>query len=428
MNLNQIDSAKNDFKKTIEINPKNIKALKRLSMAHISLGELTESEIYLKRCIDIEPNIDQHKKELKEVEDLINKNKELQKEKVIENWNKCFDLSKILVQKCHLNNELKETFFESAVNSFNLEEALNFYSSSFGELEKKNENVKYNLSLLYFSQGKYDKSKQILINLLSSTENPKIIIKSKTLEKKLEEIETKKNAANDCFIKNNFAGAITIYTELLTMDSNNKIFNGLIYANRALCYYKIKDYFKSLSDCNSSIDLNKKYWKSYYRRAQINIALKKPKEAIDDLRKVLELDATNREAIILLDDIEREQKKSKRKDYYKILELDKTASQEDIRRNYKKLAAKWHPDKNNENEEQKEYAEKMFIEVNEAYGILTNPRKKQIYDAGGNIDDNSTENNENEGFDIFKNSYVKNKKKEDNKFQNKKRNREWNFK
>eukprot|EP00284_Hemiselmis_tepida_P010873 CAMPEP_0174931510 /NCGR_PEP_ID=MMETSP1355-20121228/33904_1 /TAXON_ID=464990 /ORGANISM="Hemiselmis tepida, Strain CCMP443" /LENGTH=129 /DNA_ID=CAMNT_0016177867 /DNA_START=75 /DNA_END=461 /DNA_ORIENTATION=- len=69
------------------------------------------------------------------------------------------------------------------------------------------------------------------------------------------------------------------------------------------------------------------------------------------------------------------------KDYYKILGgLSKDAKEADIKKAYKKQAMKWHPDKNPDN---KEEAEKMFKDIAEAYDVLTDPQKKQIYDQFG---------------------------------------------
>ena len=66
------------------------------------------------------------------------------------------------------------------------------------------------------------------------------------------------------------------------------------------------------------------------------------------------------------------------KDYYKILGLTKGASDDDIKKAYRKLALKFHPDKNKEAS-----AEEKFKEVAEAYEILSDAKKKDIYDKYG---------------------------------------------
>jgi DnaJ-class molecular chaperone len=66
------------------------------------------------------------------------------------------------------------------------------------------------------------------------------------------------------------------------------------------------------------------------------------------------------------------------KDYYKILGLSKGASDDDIKKAYRKLALKYHPDKNKE-----KGAEEKFKEVAEAYEILSDPKKKEIFDKYG---------------------------------------------
>ncbi|XP_046576033.1 dnaJ homolog subfamily B member 4-like [Haliotis rubra] len=66
------------------------------------------------------------------------------------------------------------------------------------------------------------------------------------------------------------------------------------------------------------------------------------------------------------------------KDYYKILNVAKGASDEDIKKGYRKMALKYHPDKN-----KSPGAEEKFKEIAEAYEVLSDPKKKEIYDKYG---------------------------------------------
>ncbi len=66
-------------------------------------------------------------------------------------------------------------------------------------------------------------------------------------------------------------------------------------------------------------------------------------------------------------------------DYYKILGVDKNASQDEIKKAFRKLAQQYHPDKPTGDE-------KKFKEINEAYTVLSNPDKKKQYDTFGSAD------------------------------------------
>jgi len=69
------------------------------------------------------------------------------------------------------------------------------------------------------------------------------------------------------------------------------------------------------------------------------------------------------------------------KDYYKTLGVQRKAYTETIKKAYRKLALKWHPDRNVG--KQSEMAEKTFKQINEAYEVLSDPEKRSKYDCGG---------------------------------------------
>ena len=71
---------------------------------------------------------------------------------------------------------------------------------------------------------------------------------------------------------------------------------------------------------------------------------------------------------------------AEKRDYYEVLGISKNATQDEIKKAYRKLAKKYHPDANPDN---KEEAEAKFKEVNEAYENLSDPQKRKMYDQFG---------------------------------------------
>jgi curved DNA-binding protein len=69
-------------------------------------------------------------------------------------------------------------------------------------------------------------------------------------------------------------------------------------------------------------------------------------------------------------------------DYYQVLGVEKKASADEIKKAYRKLALKWHPDKNPNNKS----AEEKFKKISEAYAVLSDTEKRQQYDQFGSAD------------------------------------------
>ncbi len=82
-------------------------------------------------------------------------------------------------------------------------------------------------------------------------------------------------------------------------------------------------------------------------------------------------------------------------DYYDVLGVPRNASQDEIKRAFRRLAMKYHPDKNRESG-----AEERFKEINEAYEVLSDPEKRAMYDRFGHAGAESPFARAFEGFDI----------------------------
>ena len=67
-----------------------------------------------------------------------------------------------------------------------------------------------------------------------------------------------------------------------------------------------------------------------------------------------------------------------KRDYYEVLGVDKSADEKDLKNAFRSLARKYHPDRSTEDD-----AEDKFKEIQEAYAVLSDPEKRQMYDRYG---------------------------------------------
>merc|ERR1719385_686888 len=124
------------------------------------------------------------------------------------------------------------------------------------------------------------------------------------------------------------------------------------------------------------------------RRAKCYMETEQYEEAVRDYEKVHKADRGNMEYRQLLQEAKLELKKSKRKDYYKILGVEKSANEDEIKKAYRKRAMVHHPDRHSSaSEDEKKDHETKFKEVGEAYAVLSDEKKRRMYDSGQDIED-----------------------------------------
>ncbi|ORC93162.1 putative TPR-repeat-containing chaperone protein DNAJ [Trypanosoma theileri] len=206
-------------------------------------------------------------------------------------------------------------------------------------------------------------------------------LKISALLKKIRVIESQKENGNSAFKEKRYKDAIEAYAAAIDMDPSNLRMVATLRGNQAAAKMELKEYSSALLDCDFAIANGMDSAKLYARRGRIQEALENYDDAVRDIQRAAEMDDSySRE----LNRIKANAKRAKRKDYYKILGLSPNEGDESsIKRAYKKACLQWHPDKwANASEEERLHAEKMFKEVGEAFSILSDPKKKRMYDNG----------------------------------------------
>jgi DnaJ family protein C protein 7 len=197
-----------------------------------------------------------------------------------------------------------------------------------------------------------------------------------------------KEEASEVFKSGKYTEAIEAFNKCLEFDPLNAHYCATILLNISICQDKLGgDKRECLHTLNKSIKYNPKYAKALVKRGDMHVALEDYNEAIRDFSDASDYDSNGFNVQAKLKDAQSKAKKSKRKDYYKILGVPKDSQDPVIHKAYKKLALKWHPDKNTANEEQAALAKKKFQELNEAKNVLLDKNNREKYDQGFDLDE-----------------------------------------
>lgn len=217
-----------------------------------------------------------------------------------------------------------------------------------------------------YAQGENDKAIQHFRQALNCDPDYKDAVKYLRMVQKLDRMKADGNSE---YKAGRFAAAIDKYSEALEVDPLNKGTNSKLLQNRALCRVQLKDYKGAISDCERAISLDPTYTKAKKTKATALGQSGDWESAVREFKELQEQDPSDASIAKEVRKAELELKKSKRKDYYKILGVDKDADENAIKKAYRKAALIHHPDKNQDNEE----AADKFKDIGEAYETLSDP-------------------------------------------------------
>ena len=177
------------------------------------------------------------------------------------------------------------------------------------------------------------------------------------LRKRIKDVERLKEEGNVAFKSGKLQEAAQKYGEALDRIGSDEREGGggqiraMLLSNRATTLVKLERYEDALADTEASLELNSTSFKALRTRARINLHLEKYDAAIADFNSAIEqagfenCDADVRALRSELKKAEVALKRSKSKDYYKILGVERDCTDTDIRKAYRRESLKHHPDK-----------------------------------------------------------------------------------
>ncbi|KAF9477074.1 DnaJ-domain-containing protein [Pholiota conissans] len=212
------------------------------------------------------------------------------------------------------------------------------------------------------------------------------------LRKRIKDVERLKEEGNVAFKSGKLQEAYDKYTECLERigateeEGKGGQIRGTLLSNRATTLVKLDRYEDALADAKASLELTPNSFKALRTRARINLHLEKYDASIADFNSAIQqaqtestaADADVRALRSELKKAEAALKRSKTKDYYKILGVARDCSESDIKKAYRRESLKHHPDKGGD--------EEKFKLVVEANAVLSDPGRRERYDLGEDED------------------------------------------
>ncbi|GAV64694.1 DnaJ domain-containing protein/BTAD domain-containing protein/TPR_11 domain-containing protein [Cephalotus follicularis] len=200
----------------------------------------------------------------------------------------------------------------------------------------------------------------------------------------LKNLLKKTKSAEDNVNKGKLRLAVDDFKGALALDPNHLAHNVHLHLGLCKVLVKLGRGKDALSSCSEVLDIDEELIEALVQRGEAKLLTEDWEGAVEDLKSAAQKspqDTNIREALMRA---EKALKMSKRKDWYKILGVSRTASISEIKRAYKKLALQWHPDKNVNNREE---AEAKFREIAAAYEVLGDEEKRTRFDRGEDIED-----------------------------------------
>ncbi|CAN0157344.1 unnamed protein product [Ectocarpus sp. 12 AP-2014] len=378
-----------DCDRAVELNPKFANAIFRKAMALKKLGRFKESLSALQQGLMVDPNNADQIKEKTNTEMCVRKVDRATDSLAQGKPARAASILEECLVKAPQSRELKLIKVECLMGMGKHEEAYAM-SSALIRNSQNNSKLLITRARCLYLMGNLDSA---IKHLQEAARQDPDNSEYRGLIKKYKLMESTKEAGNKAFKANDLEGAIGSWGEALTVDKTNKSFNSKLYCNRAAAYAKLSKHQEAVVEASRALSDDPTYTKAFERRAASLYdmgGVENLEAACRDYEKLMDMvpDEKQREIQGKIRKTKAAVKQAKRKDYYKLLGVSRSADDAEIKKAYRKAALKYHPDRqSSKTDEEKEQAGKVFRDIAEAYEVLSDPTKKGRYDSGVDLED-----------------------------------------
>ena len=203
----------------------------------------------------------------------------------------------------------------------------------------------------------------------------------------VKKITKKDKKGDESFAKGEYQMAISSWWEAMNTDISLLAFVRPTLLKVVKAHLELRQYDKAIEEAQKHI-ANEESVEGLLALGGAQLASERYDDAIRTYHRAFEIapDGQKNDIRQKVQEAETAMKQSKEKNYYKILNVPRSAHQKEIKKSYRELALRWHPDK--VTDEEKEKAEKMFQDISEAYEILSDKELRGKYDRGEPVFEN----------------------------------------
>ncbi|EGG20365.1 DNAJ heat shock N-terminal domain-containing protein [Cavenderia fasciculata] len=382
--------ALSDLNRALQYNPTNIHAKLKRAKILTSLGRFEDATDEYKSVLKTKPDNPEAKKQLA----LIQKtSSQLERAKELYEGNKLNDLLPVLNSILESTPDNKQSRLWRCECTFNIKDYRRVIDDTTAVLKADGSNLEamYWRSKAFFALGEKDAALKFIKDGLKFDSDHSKLKQELT---RITKFDRNTKEANDFFVQGRYEESLRETNSALELEPNHPQYSPSLYLLKCKVLLKLRKGQDAINACGKSIELDDNSADAYYNRGEAFMYTEEYDRALADFQKAHEKSPNDHNIMDGIRRAQQKQKQAKRKDYYKLLGVDKGATPQEIKKAFKKLALTHHPDKGDQSEESK----KKYVEMTEAYETLIDQDKRDRYDRGEDVNDPMAGRQQQQGF------------------------------